>query len=57
MRRMRDAGVSVPEPLGLVTITPEREYVLVTEFLAGARELTHAEVDDRSSTRGLRSSA
>ncbi len=54
LRRMRDAGVLVPEPLGLVTITPEREYVLVTEFLAGAQELTHAEIDDDVIDQGLR---
>ena len=52
-RRMRDAGIAVPEPLGIVTITPEREYVLVTEFLADAQELTHAEVDDDTIEEGL----
>ena len=50
---MRDAGIAVPEPLGIVTITPEREYVLVTEFLTDAQELTHAEVDDDTIEEGL----
>ncbi len=53
MRCMRDAGVAVPEPLGVLTITPEREYVLVTEFLDGARELTDAEIDDGTIDEGL----
>ncbi|MGI9644077.1 MAG: RIO1 family regulatory kinase/ATPase, partial [Ilumatobacteraceae bacterium] len=53
MRRMRDAGVAVPEPLGIVTITPEREYVLVTEFLGGAQELTHADIDGGTIDEGL----
>lgn len=53
MRRMRDADITVPEPLGLVTITPEREYVLVTEYLTGAKELTHAEIDDGTIDEGL----
>ncbi len=31
---------------GFVEITPEREYLLVTEFLEGGTEITEAEVDD-----------
>jgi len=54
MRRMRDAGVPVPEPLGIVTITPEREYVLVTEFLEGGEELTDATIGDAAIDEGLR---
>ena len=42
---------------GIVELTPEREYLLVTEFLDGAEEIGDAEVDDRSSTRACRSSA
>ena len=53
MRRMRDAGIASPVPFGIITITPEREYVLVTEFLAGAVELTDAEIDDRTIDQGL----
>ncbi len=53
LRRMQDAGVAVPEPFGIITITPEREYVLVTEFLAGAVELTEAEIEDRTVDQGL----
>jgi hypothetical protein len=44
----------VPSPYGVVEITPEREYLLVTEFLDGARELGEAEVDDDLIDQGLR---
>jgi tRNA A-37 threonylcarbamoyl transferase component Bud32 len=46
LRLFRDAGLSTPEPLGFVEITPEREYLIVTEFMSGAVELGRAEVDD-----------
>jgi tRNA A-37 threonylcarbamoyl transferase component Bud32 len=45
-RLMRDAGVPSAEPFGIVEITPEREYLMVSEFLDGAVELTDAVVDD-----------
>lgn len=44
--RMADAGLPSAEPVGIVEITPEREYLLVTEFLFGAEELGDANVDD-----------
>jgi tRNA A-37 threonylcarbamoyl transferase component Bud32 len=51
LRLLRDAGLPVPGPHGLVEITPEREYVVLMEFLDGAQEigdvtLTDAEIDD-----------
>ncbi len=46
LRVMRDAGLPVPEPYGFVEITPEREYLVVTEFFEGATEIDHAEVDE-----------
>ena len=51
LRLLRDAGLPVPAPYGLVEITPEREYLIVMELFEGAREvgdvqLTDAEVDD-----------
>ena len=46
LRLMDDAGLPVSRPLGIVEITPEREYLLVTEFIAGSREIGEAEVDD-----------
>ncbi|MBB3675812.1 phosphatase PAP2 family protein [Modestobacter versicolor] len=47
------AGLPAPRPLGIVEITPEREYLLVTEFIAGAREIGDAEVDDDVIDQGL----
>ena len=48
-----EAGLPVPAPLGIVEITPEREYLLVTEFIAGAREMGDADVDDSVIDQGL----
>ncbi|MFW2381168.1 MAG: phosphatase PAP2 family protein [Acidimicrobiales bacterium] len=45
-RVMRDAGVPSAEPLGIVEISPEREYLIVSEFLDRSQELTEAEIDD-----------
>jgi tRNA A-37 threonylcarbamoyl transferase component Bud32/membrane-associated phospholipid phosphatase len=42
---MRHAGLPSAEPYGVVEITPEREYLIVTEFLQDAREIGDAEVD------------
>jgi tRNA A-37 threonylcarbamoyl transferase component Bud32/membrane-associated phospholipid phosphatase len=47
LRLCRDAGLPSPRPYGFVELTPEREYLLVTEFFAGAVELGEAEVDDQ----------
>lgn len=44
--RMAEAGVRVPKSYGIVEITPETEYLLVTEFLDGYREIGEAEVDE-----------
>jgi tRNA A-37 threonylcarbamoyl transferase component Bud32/membrane-associated phospholipid phosphatase len=53
LRLFSDAGLPVPHPLGIVEITPEREYVLVTEFIAGAKEAGEAEIDDSLIDQGL----
>jgi tRNA A-37 threonylcarbamoyl transferase component Bud32/membrane-associated phospholipid phosphatase len=50
---MQRAGLPSPRPYGFVELTPEREYLLVTEFFAGATELGDAEVDDRIIDDGL----
>jgi tRNA A-37 threonylcarbamoyl transferase component Bud32 len=54
LRVMRDAGVPTAAPVGIVEITPEREYVLVTELLDGAVPLTHAVVTERVVDEALR---
>lgn len=43
-RLMRDAGVPSAEPFGIVEITEEREYLMVSQFLYGSQELTEAEI-------------
>jgi tRNA A-37 threonylcarbamoyl transferase component Bud32 len=51
---MQRAGLPSAAPFGFVELTPEREYLLVTEFFAGATELGEAEVDDQVIDDGLR---
>jgi tRNA A-37 threonylcarbamoyl transferase component Bud32 len=40
------AGLPSPKTFGFVEITPEREYMIVTEFIEGAREMGETEVTD-----------
>jgi tRNA A-37 threonylcarbamoyl transferase component Bud32 len=55
LRLMYGAGVRSPEPFGIVEITPEREYLVVTEFFTDARELGDLEeIDDAIIDDGLR---
>ena len=53
LRVMRDAGVATLRPHGIVEITPDREYLLVTEFLADASEIGDVEVTDDLIDQGL----
>ena len=46
LRLLQDIGVRTARPYGIVEITPEREYMLVTEFFVGAVEIGEADVDD-----------
>jgi tRNA A-37 threonylcarbamoyl transferase component Bud32 len=46
LRLFRDADLPTAEPYGFVEITPEREYLIVTEFVRGAEELGKSEVDE-----------
>ena len=54
LRLLRDAGIRTARPYGIVEITPEREYMVVTEFFAGAVEIGEADVDDEVIDQGLR---
>ena len=54
LRLLQDAGIAVPRPYGIVEITPEREYLLVTEFFDGAAEIGDADIDDQVIDQGLR---
>jgi tRNA A-37 threonylcarbamoyl transferase component Bud32/membrane-associated phospholipid phosphatase len=53
LRLLQDIGVRTARPHGIVEITPEREYLLVTEFFAGAAEIGQAPVDDQVIDQGL----
>ena len=46
-------GVPCLGPVGIVEITPDREYLLVTEFLTGAVEIGETEVDETVIDEGL----
>jgi tRNA A-37 threonylcarbamoyl transferase component Bud32/membrane-associated phospholipid phosphatase len=54
LRVMRDAGLPTPAPLGIVEITPDREYLILTEFLSGAVHITEGEVTDGTIDDALR---
>jgi len=53
LRLLRDSGIPVPAPYGIVEITPEREYMMVMEFFQGAVEIGEAVVDDQIIDQGL----
>jgi tRNA A-37 threonylcarbamoyl transferase component Bud32/membrane-associated phospholipid phosphatase len=53
LRLIRDAGIRIAKPYGIVEITPEVEYMLVTEFFDGAVEMGEAEIDDSVIDQGL----
>jgi tRNA A-37 threonylcarbamoyl transferase component Bud32/membrane-associated phospholipid phosphatase len=54
LHKLHAAGLPSPAPFGFVELTPEREYLLVSEFFDGAVELGEAEVDDQLIDDGLR---
>jgi tRNA A-37 threonylcarbamoyl transferase component Bud32 len=53
LHKLYAAGLPSPTPFGFVELTPEREYLLVTEFFAGTVELGEATVDDQVIDDGL----
>jgi tRNA A-37 threonylcarbamoyl transferase component Bud32 len=53
LRLLEDVGVRTARCHGVVEITPGREYLLVTEFFAGAVEIGEAEVGDEVIDQGL----
>jgi tRNA A-37 threonylcarbamoyl transferase component Bud32/membrane-associated phospholipid phosphatase len=53
LHKLYAAGLPSPTPFGFVELTPEREYLLVTEFFAGTVELGEADVDDQVIDDGL----
>ncbi|MEO1059888.1 MAG: phosphatase PAP2 family protein [Actinomycetota bacterium] len=54
LRVMAAAGVEAMDPLGVVEITPEHEYLLVTQFLDGAVEIDRAEMTEALIDASLR---
>ena len=53
MRLLCDVGVPTAQPIGIVELTPEREYLMVSEFFDGSVEIGDAEVDDQIIDEGL----
>jgi membrane-associated phospholipid phosphatase/tRNA A-37 threonylcarbamoyl transferase component Bud32 len=53
LHKLHLAGLPTARPYGFVELTPDREYLLVTEFFAGAVELGEAEVDTQVIDDGL----
>jgi tRNA A-37 threonylcarbamoyl transferase component Bud32 len=53
LHKLHAAGLPSPTSFGFVELTPEREYLLVTEFFDGAVELGEAEVTDQVIDDGL----
>ena len=50
---MQRSGLPSPQPYGVAELTPEREYLIVFEFLDGATELGEADVNDAIIDQGL----
>jgi hypothetical protein len=50
---LQEIGVRTARPYGIIEITPEREYLLVTGFFTGAVEIGEAPVDDTIIDQGL----
>jgi tRNA A-37 threonylcarbamoyl transferase component Bud32/membrane-associated phospholipid phosphatase len=57
LRVMRDAGVDSMQPMGIVEITPGREYLLVSEFIDGAVEISEVALTADLIDQGLRAVA
>jgi tRNA A-37 threonylcarbamoyl transferase component Bud32/membrane-associated phospholipid phosphatase len=53
LRLLRDVGIGVATTYGIVELTPDREYMLVTEFFSNATTLGEAEVDDAIIDEGM----
>jgi tRNA A-37 threonylcarbamoyl transferase component Bud32 len=53
LRVTREAGLPTPRPYGFVELTPEREYLLVCDFLRGAEEIDDGSMSDAVIDQGL----
>jgi len=53
LRTLGDYGFPTPAPLGIVEITPEREYLIAMDFFDDAVEIGEAEIDAHVVDEGL----
>ena len=53
LRMLGEYGFPTPAPLGIVEITPEREYLIAMDFFDDAVEIGEAEVDEHVIDEGL----
>jgi tRNA A-37 threonylcarbamoyl transferase component Bud32 len=53
LRLLQEIGIRTAKPYGIVEITPEREYLLVTEFFKDAVEIGEAHIGDKVIDQGL----
>jgi tRNA A-37 threonylcarbamoyl transferase component Bud32 len=53
LRLLDDVGIGVAKTYGVVELTPNREYMLVTEFFEGSATLGESEIDDTVIDEGL----
>ncbi len=53
LRLLDDVGIGVAKTFGVVELTPNREYMLVTEFFEGSKTLGESEIDDTVIDEGL----
>jgi tRNA A-37 threonylcarbamoyl transferase component Bud32/membrane-associated phospholipid phosphatase len=54
LRLLGEYGFPAPAPLGIVEITPEREYLIAMEFFDGAEEIGDVDIDEGVIDEGLR---
>jgi hypothetical protein len=53
LRLLDDLGFRVAESYGIVELTPNREYLLPTEFFEGSQTLGHADIGEEQIDQGL----
>ena len=53
LRLLGEYGFPTPAALGIVEITPEREYLIAMEFFDGGEEIGDVDIDDRVVDEGL----
>ncbi len=54
LRFLHDQGVAVAATYGVVELTPNAEYMIVTEFFEGSKNLGDSEIDDTIVDEGIR---